>query len=95
MSEILWEATLDRRYRLFVEQTGDWTGVLRITDNQSGRLLFQAATEISYGAVFGPDVFDIAGWQRIAEEFVDAFVAGKTDVQIAPISRSTCPTDKP
>jgi hypothetical protein len=42
-----------------------------------GRCLHVEPTSLSYGALFGPDVSDVAGWQDRAQQVVDGWQASR------------------
>lgn len=70
--QIVWEGTLDDRYRCLVTRTGDRTGRLTVTDTETDAELLAEEVGLSYGAAFGPDVGDIHRWQERAMEVVDS-----------------------
>ena len=54
----MWTSTLDGKYEVTVTRTGDYYGELTISeDNQ---VLHRETVGLSYGAIFGPDVADVA-----------------------------------
>ena len=67
--QIIWESTLDDRYEVQVVRLAPYIGKLTISDD--GEEIFSQQVALSYGAVFGPDVSDIAEWQEIAANFID------------------------
>jgi hypothetical protein len=67
--QIIWASTLDNRYEVQVVRLAPYIGKLTIRDD--GEEIFSQQIGLSYGAVFGPDVSDIAGWQKIAANFID------------------------
>lgn len=69
--QIVWEATLDDRYRCVVTRTGERTGYYTITDTESGEELFAEEVGLAYRALFGPDVGDVRTWQERAIEVVE------------------------
>ncbi len=69
MNEKVWEAKLDDLYECSVERTDQYNGTLKI--EQGNAVLFEQAVTLSFGAVFGPDVSDLAAWQETCIEFVD------------------------
>lgn len=73
--DTVWSATLDGRYQIEVLRTGDYTATLTITDD-NGDLLLSEPTTLSYRALFGPDVGDIADWQERASDFIDNRTTG-------------------
>jgi hypothetical protein len=66
---VVWTSTLDGRYEVTVTRTDDYHGELTISEGN--QILHRESVGLSYGAIFGPDVADVAGWQRIAVGFVD------------------------
>ncbi|HKU24530.1 MAG TPA: hypothetical protein VJQ54_03605 [Candidatus Sulfotelmatobacter sp.] len=66
---VVWTSTLDGRYKVTVTRTGDYHGELTISEGD--QVLHREPVGLSYGAIFGPDVSDVADWQQIAVEFVD------------------------
>ena len=71
MSDVIWDVKLDGVYRCYVERVNTHNGVLRITD-EAGKELFKKDVGLSFGAVFGPDVSDVAYWQSLCEEAIPA-----------------------
>lgn len=67
--DLVWSVTLDDRYIVRVERTGDYTADLVIRDGD--KELLREPTTLSYRALFGPDVADVATWQARAIKFVD------------------------
>jgi len=70
---LVWSSTLDNRYIIRVERTGDYTANLIIIDSglEGDPEVLREATTLSYRALFGPDVADVAAWQDRAIRFVD------------------------
>ncbi len=66
---VVWTSTLDGKYEVTVTRTSDYHGELTISE--SNQVLHREDVGLSYGAIFGADVADVADWQRIAVEFVD------------------------
>ncbi len=66
---VVWTSTLDGKYEVTVTRTGDYHGELTISEG--GQVLHSESVGLSCGAIFGPDVADVADWRRIAVEFVD------------------------
>lgn len=67
--DVVWTSILDGRYEVTVTRTGDYHGELTISEGN--QVLNRESVGLSYGAIFGPDVADVADWRRIAVEFVD------------------------
>jgi hypothetical protein len=67
--DIVWQNKVDRRYDVLVERTGDYTGELVIRDGE--KELLREPTTLSYRALFGPDVSDVAVWEERCIEFID------------------------
>lgn len=71
MSDILFECK-DQwfpEYNLKVIRKDDRTGTLTVTHNE--QKLYEQEVNLSYGAQFGPDVFDLGAWSYIACQVVD------------------------
>ena len=66
---VVWTSTLDGRYKVTVTRTDDYHGELTISEGN--QVLHRESVGLSYGAIFGPDLADVADWRRIAVEFVD------------------------
>jgi hypothetical protein len=66
---VVWTSTLDKRYEVTVTRSGDYHAELTISEGD--QVLHREAVGLSYGAIFGPDVADVADWRRIAVAFVD------------------------
>lgn len=75
MKQIIWESRVDGRYDASVERTGDYTGELVVRDGE--KELLREPTTLSYRALFGPDVSDVATWQERTIKFIDKFAEGK------------------
>lgn len=73
MSDVVWTADLDNTYECKVVRTNEDKGVLSIRrkGKSTGTLLWETGVHLSYGAKFGPDVFDINEWEAMCLEFVD------------------------
>lgn len=73
MSNIVWEATLDDRYRAEVVASDDpYKGTLRLLDQKSGnKVMMERPTGIAYGAPFGADYEDVRRWQEEIVAFID------------------------
>lgn len=71
MNEVIWEGTLDNRWYCVVERTGNYEGLLSITDTENKSVVHEEAVGLSYDAVFGPDAYDINVWEEKAMDVVD------------------------
>jgi len=69
----IWAAKLDDHYDVIVDRIGAHTATLKVMDGDN--ILYQQNVALAYGAQFGPDVGDIAEWQEIAADTVDAHKA--------------------
>ena len=71
----VWAAVLDKRYGLEVVRNEHDThsGTFTIFDIKKGGLvIYQEQISLSFGAIWGPDVFDIVKWEDIGCNVVDA-----------------------
>jgi hypothetical protein len=73
---VVWTSTLDGKYEVIAARTEDYHAELTISEGN--QVLHREAVGLSYGAIFGPDVADVADWRRIAVEFVDGQNAAPT-----------------
>ena len=67
--EKIWEAKLDDVYNCQVIRETESQG--KLTIEQDGNVLFIKNVSLSYGAIFGPDVADVAYWEDQCVNFVD------------------------
>lgn len=67
--EEIWSSMLDGRYRVTVHRVSRFRGELKIRDGN--RLIHRREVTLMYGAIFGPDIDDVAAWQEIATTVVD------------------------
>ncbi|MEW6635469.1 MAG: hypothetical protein AB1425_01495 [Actinomycetota bacterium] len=68
-TDVVWRSKLDGKYDVYVERTDDYTGVLKIAMGEE--VLHSEEVALAYGALFGPDVDDVADWQERAVRVVD------------------------
>ena len=66
---LIYSTTLDDKYIVKVERTGDYTAILIVMEGD--KELLREDTTLAYRALFGPDVSDVATWQERAIKFVD------------------------
>ena len=73
MKNEVWSAVLDDIYECKVIRSEDNRGVLSIRrkGKSTGTLLWETGVNLSYGAAFGPDVYDVAEWEAMCLDFVD------------------------
>jgi hypothetical protein len=69
---MIWESDLDDKYKCTVERTSERTGLLRVVETGTSRVLLEKQVGLSYGAQFGPDMADVAEWQELCVEAVDS-----------------------
>jgi hypothetical protein len=67
--EIIWSSLLDNRYSIKVVRTAQYRAEL--SDRDGDQVLHTEFVGLMYGAIFGPDVSDVAEWQRLSTDFVD------------------------
>jgi hypothetical protein len=66
---IVWSSKLDNKYTVEVTRTELYHGELTIADGAT--VLHREPVCLSFDALFGPDVADVAEWQEIAIAFID------------------------
>jgi hypothetical protein len=69
--ETVWAAVLDGKFIIEVQRRNQ--GAFLCLFGLDGKCLHVEPTDLSYGAVFGPDVCDVAGWQDRAQQIVDSW----------------------
>jgi len=78
MSDRVWSATLDGRWRCLVERIKGtrYSGTLRVFDGSSEvPIMVQPVT--LRPAIFGPDALDISRWMDTVADFVDGLAGGR------------------
>jgi hypothetical protein len=70
MHELIWITVLDHRYVVAVTRTGPYQGELTVADGFE--IAYCRSIDLTYNALLGPDVSDIAEWRRMACAFVDS-----------------------
>ena len=73
---VVWTSILDKRYEVTVTRSDDYLAELTISEGN--QVLHRESVGLSYGAIFGPDVADVADWRRTAVAFVDSQNAAPT-----------------
>lgn len=53
----------------------DTIGTLTVTVVETGEELMTASVQISHGAIFGPDTYDVDYWQHLALTVIDDWLA--------------------
>lgn len=71
-TELIWEATLDDAYRCELVRKNDRVGTLKVTHLLTNQVLITTLVELSYSALFGPDVADVSHWQEMCVAAVDS-----------------------
>lgn len=67
----VWERTVDGgQWICRVDSTSSHSGMLTVRD-ADGQLIHSQTVDISYGAIFGPDVSDVALWKEICIDVID------------------------
>jgi hypothetical protein len=66
---IVWSSMLDNKYIVEVSRTAPYHGELTI--KVGDETLHREPVDLSFDALFGPDVADVAEWQEIAIAFID------------------------
>jgi len=69
MNYIIWEAELDKKYKVYVERVEPYKGELVIKEGD--KELTHKFVTIAHDAKFGPDIADVAEWERSAIDFID------------------------
>lgn len=70
--QIVWEGTLDERYRCVVVRKRPYLGHLTLTDTETEEVLLERDVGLAYDAIAGPDIDNVRHWQDMAVEAVDS-----------------------
>ena len=74
--DVVWENTVDgNTWRCWVTRdpaSPDYRGRLRVARVSTGEVIRDELVGLAYGAIFGPDVDDVAQWHDKALESIDA-----------------------
>ncbi len=65
----VWSSMLDGKYTVKVTRIAPYRGELTIAEGNN--MLHREDVLLSFDALFGPDVADVASWQESAIAFVD------------------------
>jgi len=70
---IVWKAELDHTWDIKVYRTDDsYKGTLVMKNKETNQTVLNEEVSLSFGAMFGPDVSDVAVWQgkclQVADE---------------------------
>ena len=80
--DVIWENTMD---------AGAWAckvvgildkarvGELTVTRVADGEVILRRNVGLSYGAIFGPDVEDVYGWEKLCVDAVDSLTEAPHD----------------
>ena len=69
--DVIWQQTLDGgAYTLRVTRIDDNYGLLQVSVT-GGEQLHEQRVPLAYGAIFGPDMDDVAEWQGLTVDIVD------------------------
>jgi len=71
MTEPIWQNTLDQRYYCTVTRNAEYSGQLKIYDEELKKVLCDEEVRLSYGSVFGPDADDLRDWEERIISIVD------------------------
>jgi hypothetical protein len=69
--DTVWAAVLDGKFIIEVQRRNQ--GAIHCVFGLDGKCLHVEPTDLSFGAVFGPDISDVAGWQDRAQQIVDSW----------------------
>ena len=69
--QVIWEAELDNVYRCEVIRLEERKGQLTVKNVETNKVLLDQEVGLSYGAMFGPDMGDVAYWQELCVNAVD------------------------
>lgn len=71
INDYIWQSLLDEKYHWSVTRTSERTGILKIINQDNNEQLLSQEVNLSYGAIFGPDIADIMNWENAVMRVVD------------------------
>ena len=75
---VVWENTIDQgTFAVRVDRKDRYTGQLKVAVAATGEVLLDEEVTLAYGAIFGPDVADLAEWKERGIEVVDEWIEGQ------------------
>lgn len=75
--DVIYQNTVDSgAFSVVVTGLGEHTGRFVVTATATDEILLDKPTGLSFGAIFGPDVDDVARWEAEAIEVIDAWIEG-------------------
>ena len=77
-ADVVWQATVDDgafRVTVIRDPLVSYNGDLVVSHVETGAVILAQSVGLSYGAVFGPDVSDVAAWQVTSLDAIDAWLA--------------------
>lgn len=69
--QTVWEATMDDKWECRVTRKEGYVGILTVKGVETGETALCLEVPLSYGAVMGPDVADVAAWEIMCQNAVD------------------------
>lgn len=78
--EIIWEGTVDHgRFHCRVIRTDDRTGRLQVYVPETEEIILDEEVFPMFGAIFGPDVDDVAAWQVQCVSVIENWIGDHDD----------------
>lgn len=72
MSDVVWEQNVDNNeYQCAVKRIAGQTHAGELTVTNDGDVIHREQVGLAYGAIFGPDVDDVATWQDRCIQVID------------------------
>lgn len=82
MSDEVWSATVDNgAFKVTVNRDEERSAVLTVVHVASETTILTSQVGLSYGAIFGPDVADVAAWQVMSLDAIDEWMAQQDDAE--------------
>jgi hypothetical protein len=90
IKNLVWRTKLDKVYDCYVEREAEYEGTLKVI-GPDGKEILSKTVGLSYGAIFGPDMNDVALWEGMCCMAVDNLEKPSEDAQTPPGSASQNP----
>ena len=73
MNEVIWQGMVDNnKFKCCVTRLTGRTGQLTVIVVETGKIVLDTEVQLSYNAMFGPDVDDVRLWQDMSIDAIDA-----------------------
>lgn len=77
--DLVWSASVDDgTYTVQVMRVEEYNATITVKHLASDTTILEQQVGLSYGAIFGPDVSDVAAWQVMSLDAIDEWAAQRS-----------------